>query len=263
LFAAGERERYAYELFNSLSMQTYSLTDTQKKILQWIVSEVRAEKLNEEEIWAVWDTRGASLVGYKGYVPEIKKTTLDALERSGCLTCSQKDKDQYKCALTSRAFEAIDSNFDAPDLSAIPHLIPLTKLGHLDSELRDRCLFSLSVGGTDPKAWDKAVRTAMVVLEERLRKLGKTEAVNPDATGEGIVNIVFAGKNPVLSGKLEGKKLKAYRDLYAGMMSVFRNSYAHRIVDPSPEIGGAIIVFIDLLLKMLEDIDWDADEGEA
>lgn len=244
-------------------MQTYNLTDTQKERLKWIVSEVRAGKLNEEEIWVIWSMQGTSLVEYQGHVPEIKNTTLDALEKNGCLICSQKGKNQYKCALTSRAFEAIDSNFGAPDLSAIPHLIPLTEIDHLDTELWDRCRLSLSAGGADPKAWDKAVRTATVVLEERLRKLGRTEDVNPDATGEGIVNIIFAGKNPVLSGKLEEKKLKTYRDLYAGMMSVFRNSYAHRIIDPSPETGGAIIVFIDLLLKMLEDIDWDTDEGEA
>jgi hypothetical protein len=244
-------------------MQTYNLTDTQKERLKWIVSKVRAGKLNEEEIWVIWSMQGTSLVKYQGHVPEIRNTTLDALENNGCLICSQKGEDEYKCALTSRAFEAIDSNFGAPDLSAIPHLIPLTEIDHLDTELWDRCRLSLSAGGADPKAWDKAVRTATVVLEERLRKLGRTEDVNPDATGEGIVNIIFAGKNPVLSGKLEEKKLKAYRDLYAGMMSVFRNSYAHRIVDPSPEIGGAIIVFIDLLLKMLEDIDWDTDEGEA
>jgi Protein of unknown function (Hypoth_ymh) len=242
-------------------MQTYNLTDTQKQLLKWIVAEVRARKLNEEEIWAVWDMKGASLVGYQGNAPEIKKTTLDALEKNGCLTCSQKRENQYKCALTNRAFEAIDSNFSAPNLSAISHLIPLTEIDHLDPELWDRCRLSLSVGGADPKAWDKAVRIATVVLEERLRKLGKTEAVNPDATGEGIVNIIFAGKTPVLHDKLEDKKLKAYRDLYAGMMSVFRNSYAHRIVDPSPEVGGAIIVFIDLLLKMLEDIDWETDKG--
>jgi len=142
-------------------------------------------------------------------------------------------------------------------------LIPLAEVDHLDTELWERCRLSLSAGGTDPKAWDKAVRVATVVLEERLRKLGKTETSNPDATGEGIVNIIFGSKNSVLGGKLEDKKLKAYRDLYAGMMSVFRNSYAHRIVDPSPDEGGAVIVFIDLLLKMLEDIEWDADEGKA
>jgi hypothetical protein len=119
----------------------------------------------------------------------------------------------------------------------------------------------LSAGGDDPKAWDKAVRTATVVLEERLRKLGKTEAINPDATGEGIVNIVF-GKNSVLSGKLDDRQREAYRNLYSGMMAVFRNRYAHRIIDPSPEVGGAIIAFIDLLLKTLDDIDWSG-ESEA
>lgn len=245
-------------------MQSYNLTDTQKELLKWIVAEVCTGKLNEEEVWVLWDNmRGTSLQGYQGHVPEIKKTTLDALEKNGYLTCSRRHEDQYKCALTGRAFEAIDSNFGAPDLSAIPHLIPLAEVDHLDTELWERCRLSLSAGGTDPKAWDKAVRVATVVLEERLRKLGKTETSNPDATGEGIVNIIFGSKNSVLGGKLEDKKLKAYRDLYAGVMSVFRNSYAHRIVDPSPDEGGAVIVFIDLLLKMLEDIEWDADEGKA
>lgn len=152
--------------------------------------------------------------------------------------------------------QAVDFDFGNPDLSAIPHLIPLTEVKHLDPELWERCRFSLSAGGDDPKAWDKAVRTATVVLEERLRKLGKTAAINPDATGEGIVNIIF-GKSSVLSGKLDDKQREAYRNLYAGMMSVFRNRYAHRIIDPSPEVGGAIIAFIDLLLKTLDDIDWD------
>jgi Protein of unknown function (Hypoth_ymh) len=154
-----------------------------------------------------------------------------------------------------------DSDFGDPDLTAIPHLIPLTEVKHLDPELWERCRFSLSASGDNPKAWDKAVRTATVVLEERLRKLGETEAINPDATGEGIVNIVF-GKNSVLNGKLDDKQREAYRNLYAGMTAVFRNRYAHRIVDPSPEVGGAIIAFIDLLLKTLDDIDWPG-EGKA
>jgi Protein of unknown function (Hypoth_ymh) len=159
--------------------------------------------------------------------------------------------------------KATDSDLSTPDLSAIPHLIPLTEVKHLDSELWERCRFSLSSGGDDPKAWDKAVRTATVVLEERLRKLGKTESINRNATGEGIVNIIFAGKNPVLAGKLDEKQLKSYRDLYAGMMAVFRNPYAHRIIDPSPEVGGATIAFIDLLLKTLDNLDWDSSGDES
>jgi len=158
--------------------------------------------------------------------------------------------------------KAAGSALSDPDLSAVLHLIPLTEVKHLDPELWERCRFSLSSGGDDPKAWDKAVRTSTVVLEERLRKLGKTEDINPDATGEGIVNIVF-GKNSVLSGRLDDRQREAYRNLYAGMMAVFRNRYAHRIVDPSPEMGGAIIAFIDLLLKTLGDIDWDSSSDEA
>ena len=244
-------------------MQTLNLTETQKSLLQWLIEQVRAGVLNEEKIWFAWSFDGTSLVGYQGNVPEVKTTTLDALQSIGCLSCDRSRQHQYKCALTSKAYEAFDSNFGAPNLSAIPHLIPLTEVRHLDPELWERCRFSLSAGGDDPKAWDKAVRTATVVLEERLRKLGKTEAINPDATGEGIVNLIFAGKNPVLAGKLDEKQLKAYRDLYAGMMAVFRNPYAHRIMDPSPEVGGAIITFIDLLLKTLNDVDWDPSGDEA
>jgi hypothetical protein len=170
-------------------------------------------------------------------------------------------KIQYLLSLREQELkrnQATGSNLSEPNLSAIPHLIPLTEVKHLDPELWERCRFSLSSGGDDPKAWDKAVRTATVVLEERLRKLGKTEFINPDATGEGIVNIIFAGKNPVLAGKLDEKQLKAYRDLYGGIMAVFRNPYAHRFIDPSPEVGGAIIAFIDLLLKTLDSMNWDS-----
>jgi hypothetical protein len=47
---------------------------------------------------------------------------------------------------------------------------------------------------------------------------------------------------------------QGYRELYAGIVGVFRNSYAHRLVDPTPEDGGAFIVFVNLLLKRLEDL---------
>jgi len=34
----------------------------------------------------------------------------------------------------------------------------------------------------------------------------------------------------------------------------FRNPSAHRLVDPAPHEGGAYIVFVNLLLKMLDDL---------
>lgn len=180
-------------------MSSWNLTETQKKLLRWLVQEVRSNNLSEENIWFVWSHSGTSLVGYKGNhddIPHVEEITLNALTKSGCLTHTPTRQDEYKCALTQKAYDAVYSNFDEPNLSAIPHLIPLTEVEHLDSELWERCRYSLSSGGDDPKAWDKAVRTAVVILEERLRKLGNTESINPDATGETIVNLIFAGKDP-------------------------------------------------------------------
>lgn len=242
-------------------MQILDLTEAQKNFVRWLVEQVRAGML-DEEIYFTSTNDGVSIDDYQGNTPEVRTTTVDALHSSGCLSCDRSHQYQYKCALTSKAYEAVDSNFGASSLSAIPHLFPPTEVEHLDPELWERCLFSPSAGGDDPKAWDKAVRTAMVVLEERLRKLGRIEAINPGATGEGIVNLIF-GKNSVLAGKLDEKQLKAYRDLYAGMMAIFRNPYAHRFIDPSPEVGGAIIAFIDVLLKRLDDIDWESSSDKA
>ena len=100
----------------------------------------------------------------------------------GCPDAKEADDRKIQILLNLRQQEilknklASDASGD-PDLSAISYLIPLTEVKHLDSELWDRYRFSLSAGGDDPKAWDKAVRTATVVLEESLRKLGKTEAI--------------------------------------------------------------------------------------
>jgi hypothetical protein len=231
--------------------------------LRWLVEKVRSEELGGEEISFTSTLDGVSLTGHLRDVPVIKKTTIDALICSGCLSCDRSNNNHYNCVLTGKAYEAVDSNFSAPNLSAIPHLIPLAEVEHLDSELWERCRLSLSADGNNPKAWDEAVRTATVVLEERLRKLGKTESIDANATGEKIVNLIFGKNNTVLSGRLDDKHLQAYRHLYAGMMAVFRNQYAHRITDSSSEIGGAIIVFIDLLLKILDDIDWDSGDSNA
>jgi hypothetical protein len=91
-------------------MQAMNLTETQKRILRWLVEEVRVGNLDEEEIWFAWTFNGTSLVGYKGNprnIPEVKTTTLDALQSSGC----RSRRYEYKCALTAKAYEAVDSNF--------------------------------------------------------------------------------------------------------------------------------------------------------
>ncbi|NCQ94295.1 MAG: hypothetical protein EWV75_19905 [Microcystis wesenbergii Mw_QC_S_20081001_S30D] len=238
-----------------------SLTEKQKNLLRWIVKEVRADNLKEDSIWYYVTLAGYRWVDYKGsdICPDVEFATLGILEKYGYVEWEKKDPDQYKVALTQKAYEAVDSNFAEPDRSAIPHLIPLTEVEHLDSELWERVRFSVSAGGDNPKAWDTGIRNATVVLEDRMRKLGNIDNINQKATGNGIVNLIFGSNKSLQKDKLPSEELEAYRDLYSGTMKLFRNRYAHRFIDPKPEEGGAIILFIDLLLKMLDDLDWETE----
>lgn len=121
-------------------MNADNLTENQKSLLRWIVQEVRAGRLNEEEIWIVWDFDGTNIVGYEGNVPEIKTITLDAMQENGCLVCDRSRNHQYKCALTSRAYEVVDSRFNPMNkvkilfLAADPSDATRLRLGQ---ELRD------------------------------------------------------------------------------------------------------------------------------
>ena len=121
-------------------MHTDNLTENQKSFLRWIVQEVRAERLDEEEIWIVWDYDGTSIVGYEGNVPEIKTIALDAMQENGFLICNRSRNHQYKCALTSRAYEMVDSRFNPLNkvkilfLAADPSDATRLRLGQ---ELRD------------------------------------------------------------------------------------------------------------------------------
>jgi hypothetical protein len=47
---------------------------------------------------------------------------------------------------------------------------------------------------------------------------------------------------------------QGYRDLYSGIVGAIRNPFGHRLIDPGPQDAGATLVFINLLLKMLEDL---------
>ena len=121
-------------------MQANNLTENQKSLLRWIVQEVRAGRLDKEEIWIVWTFDGTGILGYEGNVPEIKTITLDAIQENGYITCDSSRNYQYKCALTSRAYELVDSNFNPMNkvrvlfLAADPSDAARLRLGQ---ELRD------------------------------------------------------------------------------------------------------------------------------
>ena len=89
------------------------------------------------------------------------------------------------------------------------------------TELKHRCLPILGAGAADPKLWDSAVRTAGVILEERLRGVGMIK--DPQAVGRDLVNKVFGKVGTLASKFANDAERESHRDLYAGVVGAFRN----------------------------------------
>lgn len=140
--------------------------------------------------------------------------------------------------------------FAAPDTSFVKHLSPLADLTNFDDALKERCLPMLGAGAADPMLWDSAVRTAGVVLEERLRDVGKIS--DPNIIGRDLVNRIFGQTGTLAKKFVTPAERDGYRDLFAGVVGIIRNPSAHRLVDPTPEEGGATLAFVNLLLRKLE-----------
>jgi uncharacterized protein (TIGR02391 family) len=115
----------------------------------------------------------------------------------------------------------------------------------LDEELARRCGHLIHM-----EAFDEAVRSAFVLLEERLR-----EAVNGEGmTGTQLANYAF---NPVKGplakhlGRDQAER-EGLRELYSGAFKLFRNPTAHGVVGYSAAEGKAVIGLVDLMLKVLK-----------
>jgi Protein of unknown function (Hypoth_ymh) len=236
----------------------YNLTESQKNLLRWFVEQVKSGNLSEQ-FHVVWINTPEKFVISElkkkpANSPQITEGALDALVKNELLLQEKSPPINIRCTLTGRAKEAVDSDFAAPDTSFIKHLTPLADITNLDRELKERCLPILGAGSADPKLWDSAVRTACVILEDRVRQVGGIS--DRRTIGTDLVNKVFGdkGKGTLASKFPVDSERQGYRDLYAGVVGTFRNPYGHRFVDPSPEEGGAIITFVNLLLKMLEDL---------
>ncbi|AFY61069.1 TIGR02391 family protein [Synechococcus sp. PCC 6312] len=237
-------------------MTRYNLTDNQKNLLKELVTLIQLGSV-DEEFQIFWS--GNDAIGYSAMLvspnkpsemlPLATKSGIAALESCGFLSC-QGSSSRPTCALTGEAYIAVETDFNSPDTSFIEYLTPLTGIDGFDEELKTRCIPLLATGGSDSTLWDSVVRTAGVILEARLRDVGSIS--DPNQTGQGLVNAIF-NKSGTLASKLTvDSERQGYRDLYAGIVGSFRNPSAHRLIDPTPEDGGAFLVFVNLLLKKLE-----------
>lgn len=249
-------------------MLVYNLTDDQKQLIRWLVEEVRAGNIPEEFL-VTSSFDGCAIVGstrIPASTSGISKGALDAMEKEGLIiqdiryktSTKQQGKQLHqtqtetsrRCSITGRGYEAVDNDFNAPDTSFVRYLTPLADITNFDQEIKNRCLPILGAGSNDPLLWDSAVRTVGVILEERLRDVGGI--IDPNRTGQNLVNDVFNDRGPLADKFSVDSERKGYRDLYAGIVGAFRNPSAHRLIDPDPEEGGAFIVFVNLLLKKLD-----------
>ncbi len=91
-------------------MSNYNLTDNQKKIITWIVQEIRSQNL-PEEFFVVFTFNGVSIYGYQGKLPlDISAGTLEALDRADLIIFKRRGA-EYKCIVLGKAYEAVDLNF--------------------------------------------------------------------------------------------------------------------------------------------------------
>jgi hypothetical protein len=234
----------------------YNLTPSQKELISTIVRLIREGKLTEN-FTVLRDGEGGVFVqkprektGFR--FSNTGTQAFDVLSRAQLLIVNVVHPrfGVMDCTLTGEAYTTVDSNFAAPDTSFIKHLTPLAEVTNLDGSLKSRCLPILGAGAADPALWDSAVRTAGVILEERLRDVGGINDRN--LIGRELVNKVFGATGTLANKFSVPAEREGYRDLFAGVVGVFRNPSAHRLIDPTPEEGGATIVFVNLLLRKLE-----------
>jgi uncharacterized protein (TIGR02391 family) len=116
--------------------------------------------------------------------------------------------------------------------------------GSLDDELLRRCRHLLHM-----EAYDEAVRSAFVLLEERLRK-----AIGEDGmTGTNLANKAFAKDSSLAMhlGRTPSER-EGLRELYSGAFKLFRNPTAHGAVGYDAADGKAIIGMVNLMLGMIK-----------
>lgn len=117
------------------------------------------------------------------------------------------------------------------------------KQDHYDSELTSN-IASLLV----KQEWDSAVRKAFVILKERLVS---TFHVPQNLDGADLVNNIFGSKTPNPLLKIDADERQAYRDLLAGLYSVFRNKFAHTNYKTTWAEADGVIAMVNLVLKDL------------
>lgn len=114
-----------------------------------------------------------------------------------------------------------------------------------DEELRSRCSDLLTAEGH----YDRAIREACVILEDRVRKAAR---FGNDKIGTGLMEMAFSPKGGPLQLSDHEQEQLGFMLIYKGIMAAYRNSAGHNIVDSyTQEDALRFVGTIDLLLDMV------------
>lgn len=121
----------------------------------------------------------------------------------------------------------------------------LKKFSHLDGELRMKCE-NLLVNGE----FDSAIRKAFIVIKDRAVKLYNAPM---DMDGEDLVNYLFSRGSGKIKIDNDEKKQTAFRDFCSSLFRVFRNQYAHNLVEGPQYVTEAILATVNMILKIMDE----------
>ena len=114
----------------------YNLTEKHKEVARWLVDQVRKDML-PEEFSVIWATDGSILFLKPGAqlqfedIPEITTGAFDVLEKDHLVLITRRTPNHFKCTILAKIYEAVDTDFDTPDISFVknksgPLALPLT-----------------------------------------------------------------------------------------------------------------------------------------
>ena len=108
-------------------------------------------------------------------------------------------------------------------------------------------IFPLLEGGH----YDSAIRKAFVLLTDRIRrKFNVLEQLD----GEDLINRIFGGKSTIQMN-LDDNTKQSLRNLLSGFYGIFRNKFAHNIVEPKQSEVKAVLEMANAILLEIELIE--------
>jgi hypothetical protein len=152
------------------------------------------------------------------------------------------------CTLNEAIGNIVNGTIPAKEIAPI---LPI-----LDEDLRKRCMDLLNA----PGSFDRVIREATVVLEDRLRgkipheKLSEIIPNSVEQIGDALAGKLLSPSNPVIVVSKEKREREAFLKMVQGIFAYFRNSSHHALDDKTRwSLAWSVVGLVDSILIELND----------